>query len=122
MAEQPLPGAPPVDPVRAAFTAYRPLFATALLFSAIMSVLALTTSFYMLQVYDPVLTSRSEDTLLLLTIISFGAIAVFAALDSLRLRLLQRIGMRVGETLSPLVLRAMVSTTSHAGRVTARSA
>ncbi|HEX4509854.1 MAG TPA: ATP-binding cassette domain-containing protein, partial [Burkholderiaceae bacterium] len=121
MADQPLPGAPQVDPVRAAIAANRPLFASAMLFTAVMSGLALTTSFYMLQVYDRVLTSRSEDTLLLLTIIAFGAIAVFAALDSLRLRLLQRIGMRVGETLSPQVLRAMVSTTSQLGGVAARS-
>jgi len=121
MADQPLPGTPPVDPVRSAIAANRPLFATALLFSAVMSVLALTTSFYMLQVYDRVLTSRSEDTLLLLTIIAFGAIAVFAALDSLRLRLLQRIGMRVGDALSAQVLRAMVSTTSQLGGVAARS-
>ncbi|HEX4511679.1 MAG TPA: type I secretion system permease/ATPase [Burkholderiaceae bacterium] len=121
MADQPLPGAPPVDPVRAAISANRPLLASAFLFSAIMSVLALTTSFYMLQVYDRVLTSRSEDTLLLLTIISFGAIGVFAVLDSLRLRLLQRIGMRVGEALSAQVLRAMVATTSQLGGVAARS-
>ena len=121
MAEPMLPGAQPVDPVRLAIAANRPLLASAFLFSAIMSGLALTTSFYMLQVYDRVLASRSEDTLLLLTIISFGAIGVFAALDSLRLRLLQRIGMRVGETLSAQVLRAMVSTTSQVGSVTARS-
>ncbi len=110
-----------MDPVRAAISANRPLLASAFLFSAIMSILALTTSFYMLQVYDRVLTSRSEDTLLLLTIISFGAIGVFAVLDSLRLRLLQRIGMRVGEALSAQVLRAMVSTTSQLGGVAARS-
>jgi ABC-type protease/lipase transport system fused ATPase/permease subunit len=121
MADQPIPGAPPPDPVRAAIAANRPLFVSAFLFSAIMSILALTTSFYMLQVYDRVLTSRSEDTLLLLTIIAFGAIAVFAVLDSLRLRLLQRIGMRVGDALSAQVLRAMVATTSQVGGMTARS-
>ncbi len=62
-----------------------------------------------------VLSSRSEDTLLLLTIISVGAIAVFSALDSLRMRLLTRIGMRVGEALSATVLRAMVAGTSQSG-------
>jgi PrtD family type I secretion system ABC transporter len=110
-----IPGAAATDPVRAALLANRPLFIAAFGFSAAMSILALTTSFYMLQVYDRVLSSRSEDTLLLLTIISVGAIAVFSALDSLRLRLLTRIGMRVGEALSATVLRAMVAGTSQSG-------
>ena len=109
------------DPVRAALMANRPLFIAAFGFSAAMSILALTTSFYMLQVYDRVLSSRSEDTLLLLTLIAVGAIAVFAALDSLRLRLLQRIGMRVGEALSSTVLRAMVAATSQTGGVAIRT-
>ena len=109
------------DPVRAALLANRPLFIAAFGFSAAMSILALTTSFYMLQVYDRVLSSRSEDTLLLLTLIAFGAIAVFAALDSLRLRLLQRIGLRVGEALSSTVLRAMVAATSQTGGIAIRT-
>ena len=113
MAEPPALGA--TDPVRAALIANRPLFIAAFGFSAAMSVLALTTSFYMLQVYDRVLSSRSEDTLLLLTLIAVVAIAVFSALDSLRLRLLMRIGMRVGEALSATVLRAMVAGTSQTG-------
>src|ERR1700744_420480 len=104
------PGEQP-DPVRAVLSANKPLFASGFGFSAAMSILALTTSFYMLQVYDRVLSSRSVDTLLLLTVIAVVAIGVFGALDSLRLRLLMRIGMRVAERLSPRVLRAMVSTT-----------
>lgn len=109
------------DPVREVLLTNRPLFAAAFLFSAAMSVLALTTSFYMLQVYDRVLSSRSEDTLLLLTLIALVALAVFGALDSLRLRLLQRIGLRVSENLSAKVLRAMVASTSQMGGVAVRS-
>jgi ATP-binding cassette, subfamily C, bacterial EexD len=115
------PGGKSSDPVREALLASRPLFVAAFGFSAAMSILALTTSFYMLQVYDRVLSSRSEDTLLLLTIIAVGAIAVFGALDSLRLRLLARIGLRVGEALSAKVLRAMVAGTSQSGGATIRS-
>ncbi len=112
---------PPPDPVHAALAANRPLFAAAFVFSAAMSILALTTSFYMLQVYDRVLASRSTDTLLLLTIIAFVALGVFAVLDSLRLRLLMRIGMRVAETLSAQVLRAMIATTSQSGGIAVRT-
>jgi ATP-binding cassette, subfamily C, bacterial EexD len=101
------------DPVRAALRTQKPLFASAFAFSAAINVLALTTSIYMLQVYDRVLASRSVDTLLLLTVIATGAILVFSGLESLRLRLLVRIGMRVAEQLSPKVLRAMVAATSQ---------
>ena len=75
----------PPDPVREALTANKGLFGVAFAFSAAMSVLALTVSLYMLQVYDRVLSSRSEETLLLLTIIAFIALTVFGMLDSLRL-------------------------------------
>jgi PrtD family type I secretion system ABC transporter len=109
------------DPVAAALAQSKPLFAAAFGFSAAMSILALTTSFYMLQVYDRVLASRSVDTLLLLTVIAVIAIFVFAALDSLRLRLLMRVGMRFGEAMSATVLRAMVATTSQSGGMAMRS-
>jgi len=109
------------DPVMTAFLTQRPLLAAAFLFSAAMSLLALTTSFYMLQVYDRVLASRSLDTLLLLTLIAIVALAVFGVLDSLRLRLLMRVGLRVADDLSTRVFRAMVATTSQNGGVAARS-
>src|ERR1700744_362598 len=103
------------DPVRAAIDANKPLFVAGLGFSAAMSVLALTTSFYMLQVYDRVLSSRSEETLLLLTLMAFGAIMVFAALDSLRVRILARAGIRAADLIAADALRAMVATTSRNG-------
>ena len=99
--------------MRSALEANARLFGIVLMFSAAMSVLALTTSFYMLEVYDRVLTSRSAATLLLLSIIATGAIAVFSALDSLRLRLLVRAAMRVAASLAPQVLRAMVTVSSR---------
>ncbi|HEX4534878.1 MAG TPA: type I secretion system permease/ATPase, partial [Rhizomicrobium sp.] len=89
-------------------------------FSAAMSILSLTVSFYMLQVYDRVLTSRSIETLILLTIIAVGGVSVFAALDALRLRLLVRTGMKIGDALAPRVLRAMVSSSAQIGGPAAR--
>jgi PrtD family type I secretion system ABC transporter len=108
---RPAAGSPAVqaDPVRTAVEANSRLFGAVLVFSAAMSILALTVSFYMLEVYDRVLTSRSIATLLLLTLIATAGIAVFSALDSLRLRLLVRAGMRVAAALAPQVLRAMVT-------------
>jgi ATP-binding cassette subfamily C protein/ATP-binding cassette subfamily C protein EexD len=108
------------DPVRAALEANMRVIAVAFLFAAAMSVLALTTSFYMLQVYDRVLSSRSVETLLLLTIIAVAGVSVFSALDSLRQRLLVRVGMRMGEAVAARVLRAMVALSAQSGSALAR--
>ncbi len=97
------------DPVRDAIVSNQRLFGVAFLISAAVSVLALTVSLYMLQVYDRVLSSGSEETLLLLTLVAVGCLFAFGMLDSLRLRLLMRIGMRIGDALGTPVLRAMVS-------------
>ena len=109
-----------VDPVGSAIGANRRLFGFVFLFSAAMSILSLTTSFYMLEVYDRVLTSRSMETLFLLTVIAVVAICVFAAIDSLRSRLLMRAGMRTAAILSPVVLRAMVASSARNANVDAR--
>jgi PrtD family type I secretion system ABC transporter len=103
------------SPLRDALAANRRLLIVAFGFSAAMSILALTTSFYMLQVYDRVLTSRSVETLGLLTLIAVGALAVFGWLDSLRLRLVQRVSMRTADALGKRVLRAMVATSALSG-------
>ena len=109
------------SPLRDAVAANRRLLAVAFGFSAAMSILALTTSFYMLQVYDRVLTSRSIETLALLTVIAVGALAVFGWLDSLRLRLVQRVAMRTADALGKRVLRAMVATSSLNGGANIRN-
>lgn len=108
------------NPLLKAVAASGKLFAYALLFSTAMAVLTLTTSFYMLEVYDRVLTSRSEETLVLLTLIAVVAIATFAALDSLRSRLFVRASMRIGAQVAPQVLRAMLATSSRSGGIEPR--
>lgn len=110
----------PQDPIRAALEANARVFAVCFGFAAAMSILALTVSFYMLQVYDRVLSSRSTATLLLLTIIAAGGVFVFSALDSLRMRILIRIGMRVANELTAQVLRAMIALSAQAGGAVAR--
>jgi len=103
------------DPIREVLAAHRRAFGFALAFSAAISVLALTSSFYMLDVFDRVLVSRSEATLVLLTLIAVLGIAAGGVLDSLRRRLLFRVGMQVGDALSDKVLRAMVAMNSQVG-------
>jgi PrtD family type I secretion system ABC transporter len=74
-------------------------------FSAVLNVLMLTSSVYMLQVYDRVLTSGSLDTLLYLTIIAAAALLLLSFLDTLRSRMLTRISGWLELSLSPQVFR-----------------
>ena len=62
------------------------------IFSAVVNILGLTGSLYMLQVYDRVLPSQSVPTLVGITIIMVWLYAVYGLLDFVRLRLLVRIG------------------------------
>jgi PrtD family type I secretion system ABC transporter len=106
------PDSKPADPVREVLDEYGPLLWAGVLFSAVNSILALNVSLYMLQVYDRVLTSRSQETLLLLTLMAAAVLVAFAFLDSVRARLLARLGLRVGEKLGARTLRACVATAS----------
>lgn len=57
----------------------------------------------MLQIYDRVLVSRSVDTLLLLSVVALGALAVFGMLEAVRARVLVRVGARFDQGLSDTI-------------------
>ncbi|MHC2302760.1 ATP-binding cassette subfamily C protein PrsD [Rhizobium mongolense] len=94
-------------PARVAFRRRMPDLWAVWAFSAVISVLALTGSFYMLQIYDRVLVSRSVETLVVLSLIALAAFTVQGILDSLRLHMLSRIGAQFDEDLSVLSFRAL---------------
>jgi ATP-binding cassette, subfamily C, bacterial PrsD len=80
----------------------RPLFGIAF-FSGIISILMLTGSFYMLQVYDRVLTSRSIPTLIGITLIALAAFVIQGILDAVRARMLARVAADFEHQLQPKV-------------------
>jgi ATP-binding cassette, subfamily C, bacterial PrsD len=77
------------------------------LFSGMISILMLTGSVYMLQVYDRVLASRSIPTLIGLSIMVLLAFIVQGVLDAVRARMLARIGAEFDQDLSPKVFELM---------------
>lgn len=87
-----------------------PALAAVVLFSSVVNLLLLTGPLYMLQVYDRVLSSRSEPTLVALSAIVLFLFVVLGALDHLRARILARIGATVQARLDrlafPVALRA----------------
>ena len=70
------------------------------------NLLLLAPSIYLLQIYDRVLSSRSTDTLLMLTLIVAFAVMVGGVLDALRRAMLGRIGGWLDDRLRPAVVSA----------------
>ncbi len=70
--------------------------------SGIINVLALTGSFYMLQIYDRALTSGSIPTLAAISILAIGLYFFQGMFDIIRSQVLVRIGARVDRQLAPL--------------------
>lgn len=85
------------------------------LFSALINVLYLTGSFYMLQVYDRVIPSRSVPTLIALSALAAVLYGGQAALDFCRQRVLARMARSLDERLSPRVF-ALVACLPLMGR------
>lgn len=75
--------------------ASRGLVLAAILFSVFINLLMLTGPLYMLQVYDRVLASRSEPTLVALSVLVVFLFLAMGLLDHARARILARIGARV---------------------------
>jgi ATP-binding cassette subfamily C exporter for protease/lipase len=71
------------------------------IFSLIANLLTLAPTLYMLQVFDRVMQSQNEFTLMALTLILVIFIGVMAFAEFIRSRLLVRAGMRFDEMISP---------------------
>jgi ATP-binding cassette, subfamily C, bacterial len=70
--------------------------------SAIISILALTGSFYMLQVYDRALISGSVPTLIAISVLAIGLYLFQGLFDILRSQILVRVGARLDRRLAPV--------------------
>ncbi len=95
--------------IRAALAESRRLFVSCGLFSVAVNLLMLTGPLFMLQVYDRVLTSRSEATLVALIGIVAFLFLMMGVLDHARARVMARAGARLQERLDSRVLRAVLS-------------
>jgi PrtD family type I secretion system ABC transporter len=99
--------------VRAALATCRSAFFMTAAFSAFINLLMLVSPLYMMQVYDRVLHSKSEATLLMLTLITVGLLGVMAMLEVVRSRILVRVGGRMDQLLSERILSAQFQASLH---------
>lgn len=88
--------------------ASRALYWTVGVFSLFANLLMLTGPLYMLQVYDRVLGSRSEETLVALSLLVVFLFAVMGLLDYARGRIMARVGARFQADLDRRVFDAVV--------------
>jgi PrtD family type I secretion system ABC transporter len=84
-------------------------FAIAGAFSLAINLLYLAGPLYMLQVYDRVVPSGSEATLLMLTLALLLAYLVLAGLDLVRAAVLTRLSIRIDRQMAPRVMQAIIA-------------
>lgn len=89
---------------------------TAAIFSALVNILYLTPTLYMMQVYDRVVPTGGITTLLLVSAAAVFALISLAALDWLRGRVLLRAGLRLDRLLAPVILTRVVDAPSQQAR------
>src|ERR1700751_2157774 len=99
-------GAPPL---RRALSACRPHFAAAATFSALVNLLYLTPTLYMLLVYDRVMPTNGIETLALVSAVGVTAIATLAFLEWMRSRLLVRSSARLERELAGPVMAEVLN-------------
>ena len=89
------------------------LFLIILIFSFFVNALMLTSPIFMLQIYDRVLTSRSEPTLIALSILVIFLYLMMGLLDYARTRVLARIGARFQSDLDYKVFQAIINSSNY---------
>lgn len=92
--------------MRAGIAQCRSHLIAAAAFSALVNILYIAPTVYMLQVYDRVVPTQGVQTLLFLTLILVFALACLSVLDRIRSRLLVRAGVILDAALAPAVLDA----------------
>ena len=95
--------------LRAALRSIKRHFVWAATFSALLNLLFIAPTLYMLQIYDRVVPTQGGLTLLFLTIVLVFALATLSLLDFVRSRLLVRASLRLDLQLSEAILDTLIA-------------
>ncbi len=101
-------------PLQQAYRRFRSVLLTTVVFSFCINMLLFVGPLYMLQIYDRVLSSRSETTLVALTIIAVGLLVSYGLMEFIRSRLLVRAGMHFDDALGEETFRRVLKQQSLA--------
>ncbi|MBO9432436.1 type I secretion system permease/ATPase [Sulfitobacter sp. R18_1] len=86
--------------LKQAYGRFRAILLATVIFSFFVNLLMFVGPLYMLQIYDRVLASRSEYTLLMITSVAVGLLVTYGLLEFIRSRMLVRAGLEFDEVLS----------------------
>jgi len=86
---------------------YRSVFWIVAGFSGVINMLMLAPSIYMMQMYDRVLNSRSETTLIVISLVVLGIYIIMSMLEHLRTQILVRLGNQIDGQLSDRIFTAV---------------
>src|SRR5215470_14875543 len=103
-------------PLLAALWPCRRAFAATATFSFFINLLMLASPLYMMQIYNRVLPSRSEPTLIVLTGLAAAMLAAMCLLELVRSRILVRVSGRLDVALSTAVMAATARASLSPGR------
>src|SRR5205807_9294695 len=103
----------PVNPLAAWRSVARANLIAVVAFSVVVNLLMLTMPMYLFQISDRVLTSRSFETLLMLSALALAFIGVLSVVDLLRRQVLGRLATK---------LEAVLGSGVPAGRINSRAA
>ncbi|WEX10467.1 type I secretion system permease/ATPase [Chelativorans sp. AA-79] len=92
--------------LKAGLTAVRRNLAIVMVFTVASNVLVLAIPVYLFQISDRILTSRSLDTLVMLTVVIVGAVIMQAAFDAIRRFILMRTAVEFAAQLGSPILSA----------------
>lgn len=94
---------------------HKRVFYMLLLFTAVINFIMIVPALYMFQIYDTVLSSRSFETLLMLTLIAVFMYAVYGFLNWSRSQILVRVNNDLDQKLSNRTFQAVLSGIIHTG-------
>ncbi|MBR1279239.1 type I secretion system permease/ATPase [Bradyrhizobium sp. AUGA SZCCT0283] len=103
------------DELRHLLQSCKGYFVTAAIFSGAINLLYLAGPLYMLQVYDRVISSASEVTLVMLTIALLLAYIALAGLDAVRARVLTRASIRLDQRIAGRIMTAIIDRSASFG-------
>ena len=116
------PGGHPSVTLRSRLRALKKVLLANALFSFFINLILFASPLYMMQIYNRVLPSRSESTLVMLTGLVCFALAALAALETVRAQVMVRLGARLEHDLNQRVVEAAFAATLRAGEATSRQA
>lgn len=88
------------NPLQNAYKKFRAIFGATILFSFFVNLLMFVGPLYMLQIYDRVLTSRNETTLVVISVVAVALLLTYGLLEFVRSRMLVRAGLQFDSILS----------------------